>query len=178
VIDSELSVARGDIAIHGSAERLTTVAELARRFPNARIVFSGGNGSSDTTIPAEADFAIKVLESFGISADRIIGEPHSRNTAENAVFTKALINPKPNERWLLVTSAAHMPRAIGAFRRVGFPVEAYPVDWHTKGSRDYLTFSIESPFTGLSLCDTAAHEWLGLLAYWLSERTSALFPGP
>jgi uncharacterized SAM-binding protein YcdF (DUF218 family) len=118
-----------------------------------------------------------VFESFGISDDRILLEPRSRNTAENANLTKALINPITNERWLLVTSAAHMPRAIGAFRKVGFPVEAYPVDWQTKGIKDLWSFS-GSPFGGLALCDAAVHEWIGLLAYWLSGRTSALFPGP
>jgi len=61
-------------------------------------------------------------------------EGRSRTTAENAAFTKALVNPKLGERWLLVTSAAHMPRAVGCFRRVGFPVEAYPVDWRTPKS--------------------------------------------
>ena len=74
---------------------------------------------------------LPLWESFGIARDRVTLETRSRNTAENAAFTKALVKPKPGERWLLVTSALHMPRAIGCFRRVGFPVEAYPVDWTT-----------------------------------------------
>jgi hypothetical protein len=70
-----------------------------------------------------------------------------------------------------------MPRAIGAFRAVSFPVEAYPVDWRTRGSEDAaLPFAIFS--AGLARMDTAAHEWLGLLAYRLTGRSSALFPGP
>jgi uncharacterized SAM-binding protein YcdF (DUF218 family) len=85
-----------------------------------------------------------------------------------------LINPMPNERWVLVTSAAQMPRAIGAFRKVGFSVEAFPVDWQTKGSQDLRSF-FGSPLGGLLLCDAAAHQWVGLLAYWLIEQTSACF---
>jgi uncharacterized SAM-binding protein YcdF (DUF218 family) len=137
VIAPELSVARGEIALHEAAERVTAVAELSHRFPKARIVFSGGNGDSTSSIPPEADLAKHLFESFGISDDRILLEPRSRNTAENAKLTKALINPITNERWLLVTSAAHMPRAIGAFRKVGFPVEAYPVVGKRKASRTF-----------------------------------------
>ncbi len=81
--------------------------------------------------PAEADYLYPLLDSFGVPRERVMLENKSRNTAENAAFTKALVKPKPGERWLLVTSAQHMPRAVGCFRRVGFPVEAYPVDWHT-----------------------------------------------
>ena len=80
------------------------------------------------------------------------------------------------ERWLLVTSAQHMPRAVGCFRRVGFPVEAYPVDWHTF-PRWQPRFSLQFG-AGLALTDAVVHEWEGLLAYWLTGRTSALFPAP
>ena len=177
VIDPDLSVMRGEIAVHQAAERVTAIAELARRFPTARVVYSGGNGNVNSSSPAEADFATRLFESFGISAERILGETRSRNTAENARFTKALINPMPNERWVLVTSAAHMPRAIGAFRKVGFSVEAFPVDWQTKGLQDLRSF-FGSPLGGLLLCDAATHEWVGLLAYWLTGQTSALIPGP
>jgi uncharacterized SAM-binding protein YcdF (DUF218 family) len=177
VIDTELSVARNEIALHEGAERVTAIAGLARLYPDARIVFSGGDEKLNSSLPAEADVAALLFKGFGISAERILRETHSRNTAENASFTKALINPTYDERWILVTSAAHMPRAIGAFRKIGFPVEAYPVDWQTKGGQDLPSF-FGWPLGGLLLCDAAAHEWIGLLAYWLTGRTSALFPGP
>ena len=87
-----------------------------------------------------------------------------------------LVKPKPGERWLLVTSAQHMPRAIGCFRKVGFPVEAYPVDWHTFPR---WRFIIPASFSrGLKRTDDAVHEWLGLVVYWLTGRTSTLLPGP
>ena len=103
-------------------------------------------------------------------------ETRSRNTEENAVFTKELVQPKPGERWLLVTSAQHMPRAIGCFRRAGFPVEAYPVDWHTR--RALRLAPMETLSGGLGRLDNAVHEWIGLVSYWLTGRTSELLPGP
>src|SRR5262249_43802220 len=120
------------IMLNESAERLTVVPDLARRYPNARILFSGGSGALIGDGGAEAGAAARLLESLGISLDRVILEDRSRNTVENAVYSKLIVHPKRGERWLLVTSAFHIPRAIGVFRKVGFPVEPYPVDWaHT-----------------------------------------------
>jgi len=170
------SAERGTPALNESADRLTVVADLARRFPNARIVYSGGSGRLFGS-PDEAQFALPLFLSFGIPASRIELENTSRNTFENATMTKALVRPEPGQRWLLVTSAFHMPRAVGCFRRAGFPIEAYPVDWRTGGTADLLgTFDAVSG--GLSRTDTAMREWAGLLIYWLTGRTSALFPAP
>ncbi len=178
-IDPELSQARGTPQLGGAAERITTVARLARAYPKARIVYSSGNSALFPTAPPEADFVLPIWERFGIARDRVTLERRSRNTAENAAFTKALVKPKPGERWLLVTSALHMPRAIGCFRRVGFPVEAYPVDWTTppRLSLRRLLPSFEVSL-GLRELDRATHEWIGLFAYWLTGRTSSLLPGP
>ena len=130
-LDPALSQARGAPQLSGQAERITVVAKLAREFPKARIVYTAGNAALFPHAPAEADYVLPLWESFGIARDRVTLETRSRNTYENAAFTKALVKPKPGSHWLLVTSAQHMPRAIGCFRRVGFPVEAFPVDWHT-----------------------------------------------
>lgn len=173
-VSPEVSNARGSVAINEAAERMTVVADLARRFPSARIIFSGGSGKLFGGA-AEADFVLPVFESFGIARQRVTLERRSRNTAENARFTKELVQPKAGERWLLVTSAYHMPRSIGVFRREGFAVDAYPVDWRTAGPADALT-----PFAtlsaGLARTDAAVHEWLGLLAYRLTGQTAKLLP--
>ena len=109
--------------------------------------------------------------------ERLMFEDRSRNTSENALFSKEMAQPKPGERWLLVTSAYHMPRAIGIFRKAGFPVEAYPVDWRTRGPSD-LWRPFDRLSEGLRRCDVVVREWAGLLAYWLTGRTSELFPAP
>jgi uncharacterized SAM-binding protein YcdF (DUF218 family) len=162
--------------LHSSAERVTVIPLLARSYPNARIVYSGGDASLFADQGREADYLYPLLDSFGVPRARVLLENRSRNTYENAVFTKQLVKPKPGERWLLVTSAVHMPRAVGCFRRVGFPVEAYPVDWHS-GRRINL-WPGNSFAGGLRVLDDAVHEWTGLLVYWLTGRSSALFPSP
>lgn len=176
-LSPDVSHARDTVALNEAAERLTAVAELARRYPDARIIFSGGSGAVLFAERPEAAFALRLLESLGVATGRVVAEDRSRNTVENARFSRALAQPKPGERWLLVTSAYHLPRAMGIFRKAQFPVEAYPVDWRTRGTGDALR-----PFPtmgeGLRRTDTAMREWIGLLAYWLSGQSSELFPGP
>jgi uncharacterized SAM-binding protein YcdF (DUF218 family) len=105
-------------------------------------------------------------------------ESRSRNTDENARFTRELVSPESNERWLLVTSAAHVPRAVGSFRRAGFEVIPYPTDYRTEGKvSDFWEFRTE-PLEGINMLDAATHEWLGLIAYWLAGKSDALLPGP
>lgn len=176
VISPALSVAHGAVALNEAAERITATAELARRYPNARIIFAGGNGSLFKG-RSEAPFAVRQLEALGVDRDRITAEEQSRNTIENAVFSRLIANPKPGEHWLLVTSAFHMPRAMGVFRAVGFPVEAYPVDWRTTGPRDAMR-PFDSLAGGLERTDLAVHEWLGLFAYHFTGKTAELLPGP
>jgi uncharacterized SAM-binding protein YcdF (DUF218 family) len=129
-IDPDLSAAHGVAVFGPSVDRIIAAVGLARHYPNARIVFSGGNAnlvSSDSA--READFAMPVFENLGFSKERLIMERRSRNTQENAEFSKALVSPKSGERWLLVTSAHHMARSVGIFRKAEFEVEPYPVDW-------------------------------------------------
>ena len=176
-INPDLTAVRGSPEINSSAERMTAAAELARRFPNAKIVLSGGNANVFHPLSTEAEVGRVLLENLGVAADRIVREDRSRNTYENAIFTRDVVKPKPGERWLLVTSAYHMPRAIGVFRAANFPVEAYPIDWRTSGwkeaGRPFLKLS-----AGLARLDTAAHEWVGLIGYRLAGRTDEWFPAP
>ncbi len=175
--DTLVGPARNEVSLNEAAERVTAVAELARRFPEARIVFSGGSGRLVYRGTTEATLATRLFDSFGIPRNRFAGEDQSRDTYENAQFSKEIARPQPTERWLLVTSAHHMPRAVGVFRRAGFRVEAYPVDWRTRGRSDLLR-PFDSLGGGLRRVDTAVHEYVGLLIYWLSGRTGELFPGP
>jgi len=177
-IEPDLSAVHGAAVFGPSVDRIIAAADLAHRYPQARILFSGGNSRLDPSDQArEADFALLVLESFGIAKDRLIIEPRSRNTQENAEFSKKLAAPKRGERWLLVTSAYHMPRAVGVFRKVGFAVEPYPVDWRLGGRDDLMSLSVVF-IGGLGRIDVAAREWMGLIAYWITGKTSEFFPGP
>lgn len=177
-IDPDRSAAHGGAAFTHSADRIIATAELARRYPNARIVYSGGNANLVADDSArEADFAMSALESLGVAKERLTAERTSRNTVENAEFAKAVAQPKPKERWLLVTSAYHMPRSMGLFRKAGFAVEAYPVDWRLRGKRSAWMFSSVA-LEGLERTDIAVREWMGLVAYWATGKTDAFFPSP
>ncbi len=173
----DVSAARGKVALDEAAERITAAAELAHRYPNARIIYTGGSSALMSDRIPEAPFAVRELEALGVAHDRITAEEQSRNTIENAVFSRLIAQPKPGEVWLLVTSAFHMPRAIAAFRAAGFPVQAYPVDWRTRGPID-ATRPFGSLSEGLARTDTAVHEWIGLFVYRLTGKSKELFPAP
>jgi uncharacterized SAM-binding protein YcdF (DUF218 family) len=164
------------MGLNEAGERVTEAVALARRFPRAKIVYSGGSTDLIYVKPAEAHRAGKLLAALGIDEQRLVLEPISRNTHENAVMTRALITPKPGERWLLVTSAWHMPRAIGCFRAVGFAVEPWPVDYRTVRSLDLNTILLHMP-EGLRRIDFAMREYVGLVLYRLSGRTEEFWPG-
>jgi uncharacterized SAM-binding protein YcdF (DUF218 family) len=175
-LDPELTAARGTPAM-GSSARIVVAAELAYRYPKARLVYVGGNPSLRAVNLSEADVAEGVFKNLGVRADRLQLEQSSRNTDENVRFVMRLVNPKPCERWLLVTSASHIPRSIGVFRKAGFSVEPYPVDWGASGWSDIYKFQTDL-ISGLVMTDRAAHEWLGLIAYRLTGKTDELFPSP
>lgn len=175
---SAITEARGQPGFQESGERIMALADLARRYPNARIVFTGGSGS---LFPvggvSESDVVRLALPQLGIDPARVIFEGKSRNTAENASFSRAMLDPKPGERWLLVTSAFHMPRAMGCFRVAGFPVVAYPVDFRTDGNPGWGRL-FSSIAEGLGFIDLAVREWIGLVVYFATGRTDAVLPGP
>ena len=179
VLGGAIGLARGDVVLNASASRMTKAVELARLHPEARIVFAGGaaNLISQVTV-TEADGARRLMEGLGLAPGRLILEDKSRNTRENAVFTRNLVDPKPGERWLLVTSAWHMPRAMGVFRKAGFPIEAFPVDYWSAGKpADFIRPYSRAP-RALESADNGFKEWIGLVAYRLAGYTDALFPGP
>jgi uncharacterized SAM-binding protein YcdF (DUF218 family) len=175
-IAPNLSFEHGEPVVNSDAGRLIALAKLAHDYPKARIVYSGGDASLIPDGHAETKFLAPLLDAMGVPRSRVMLEDRARNTAENAAFSKELVKPKPGERWLLVTTAWHMPRAIGCFRHVGLPVEAYPINWRT-GMR--ASFWPAADFGGgLARLDLAAHEWLGIGAYWITGRTSAFLPSP
>lgn len=176
-LDTEKSEARGQVYFSPDGARMTAGVELARRYPSARLVFTGGPAGLLGEGPAEAVGARKLWLSLGAPAEPMTFELKSRNTWENGLFTRDLVKPRPGEVWLLVTSAWHMPRSVGIFRRLGFDVIPYPVAYRTFGDkRDFLLPT--SMIDKVIMLDYSVHEWAGLLAYWLTGKTDALFPAP
>jgi uncharacterized SAM-binding protein YcdF (DUF218 family) len=173
--------ARRAPTLNEAGERLLEGAVLAHRFPDTKVAFSGGDAGILYKSDSEADGAAALLTQLGVARSRLILESDARDTYENAVFLKKELEAKgeldASKRWLLITSAYHMPRSIGAFRDAGFTVEPWPVDYRTRGSAD-LARPFDKVSEGLRRVDVAAREWVGLLAYWITGRTAVLFPAP
>ena len=173
--DGRISVGRGQPAVDASAERLFAFIYLARKYPKAKLIFTGGSGSL-TSKYKHFDAARKMFEQSMLDVNRVISESQSRNTYENAVYSYNLIKPKKKETWVLITSASHMPRAVGVFRKINWEVIPYPVDYQTAGPQDFkLRYE---GFQNLDQMEIALHEWLGLFSYWATDKTNQLFPGP
>jgi uncharacterized SAM-binding protein YcdF (DUF218 family) len=176
-LDEDLTAARHEPIMMQFGARLTEGAILARRFPKARLIFTGGSSSLRPSGADEATGVRALWLGLGVDPARMTFETKSRNTWENALFTRALIQPKPDETFVLVTSAWHMPRAMGVFRKLGYKVTAYPTDYMTFGDdRDF--FSLGLGAGQLVMFQYALHEWIGLTAYHFTGKTSAWFPAP
>jgi uncharacterized SAM-binding protein YcdF (DUF218 family) len=151
----------GIIVLAGSGYTGIDAAQaLNRNYPEVRIIFSGHRAT-----------AVNTFARLGGDPTRVYLESRPRTTFEDALYSAALLKPKPSERWLLVALALHMPRAVGCFRAAGFNVQPYPVGFgvfppYDTGSKAFFNL------------DFAAKEWIGLIAYRLMGRTDTLFPGP
>jgi uncharacterized SAM-binding protein YcdF (DUF218 family) len=175
-VNEIVSEARGHVSFNAAGQRLLEAVELAQRYPDARVVVVGGTGRLIGAELPEATVMAEFLTGRGVDLHRITSESRSRNTYENAVFARDLVKPKAGETWILVTSAVHMPRAVGCFRGVRWGVTPDPVDYRTTGrpsvSPNWSTAE------ELLLINAAAKEWVGLAAYHLMGRTDAWFPSP
>jgi uncharacterized SAM-binding protein YcdF (DUF218 family) len=118
------------------------------------------------------------MVAMGVAPDRVTIEDKARNTEENARFTAAIVHPDASQRWIVVTSAFHTPRAMGVFEKAGFHPIAYPVSFYTTGTWEGDLRPIFDPVGNLKTFVLALHEWIGLAAYWASGRIDRLFPGP
>ncbi|WP_285295007.1 YdcF family protein [Aureimonas altamirensis] len=175
-LDTRVAGTRGEPELNDAADRVTEGVALARRFPEARLIFSGGTAAVLFDDISEAGVAGRLMESLGVEPSRIELEDRSRDTFENAVYTRQMAQPKPGEVWLLVTSAFHMPRAVGCFRVAGFDVVPWPVDYRTPAGEAIWRPSAAN-IRNVEKVHFAIREYIGLAAYWMSGRTDALLPG-
>jgi uncharacterized SAM-binding protein YcdF (DUF218 family) len=155
-----------------AGDRFIGAAVLAKQFPDVPIIYSGGSNLL-RPFKNEANIAQTILTAIGISKDRLIIESQSRNTAENFLFLKPKL-PKLNGSYLLVTSAFHMPRAVGVARQQSINVIPYPVDFMS--NKEPLRQWDFDYIGHLEILDLAWHEWLGLTAYYWTGKTSEWLP--
>lgn len=163
----DLTAVRDQVQLNAGAERMTQTVALALRYPSAKVIFSGGNGNLRGGA-AGADVARRLFADLGLPPERLVLESASRNTAENATLTRDLVQPKPGQRWLLVTSAYHMRRAVASFCAAGWTgLSPYPVDYYSPALGAGWSFAENT--ADLS---TAWREWIGLAAYRLTGRAT------
>lgn len=174
-LEGGINLVRGGYELNDSGDRFIEAAILARRYPDARIVVSGGTGTLVLEGEGDAETAPRLLTALGIAPQRLILETRSRNTHENALFSKQLADPKPGETWLLVTSAFHVPRSVALFRKAGFPVVPWPTDYRTAGNEPF-GFARDNAMDSLQNVTVGLREWIGLVAYRLSGRIDELLP--
>jgi uncharacterized SAM-binding protein YcdF (DUF218 family) len=171
-LDDQLLQMRHAPASERSEARLVSTFELARRYPSAKVVFSGGWGRYPDAQAAQYAFA-----QMGFDPARLVLEANSRNTYENLVFTKRLVKPQPGETWVLATSAIQMPRAMAQARRLGWNLVPWPTDYLTPPAMSLRDVFGDFSVSGrLATSDFAAHEWVGLLVYELGSGGHAAAP--
>ncbi|MDX1711315.1 MAG: YdcF family protein [Rhodovibrionaceae bacterium] len=176
-LDGDVSRARGSLELEAGAERVMAMAALARLRPDLPIIFTGPNAPLLQGDGEAEDAAIaRRQQNLGLAQGRIRISPKARNTWEEAVFTRELLGEDAGGRWLLVTSAWHMPRAMGAFRQAGWEVVAYPVDY--RSHKDLPFLQVPEGTRGLHDTMIGVKEWVGLASYRWLERTASLFPAP
>lgn len=168
-IENDVMDARGGIEFNAAADRYTQTLRLALKFPEAKLIISGGDGSFSGRYEGEAKATEGFFTSFGIAANRLIKENTSRNTFENSANTKEMLRANGLTNCLLVTSAFHMPRATALFARMGVSVIPYPVDYRTTGETR-IGFDFTQPSLNAQNAATAMREWLAIFAYRLSGR--------
>lgn len=164
--NTKLILERNDPASIASAARYLKFTALAQQYPKAKLAYIGGSNKVVTeaqpTIPAAVQ---GLMTQLGLDPGRITYETRSRNTRENAALAHELLKPKPEENWVLITSAAHMPRAMGCFKQAGWNVHAAPTDYRTEPHQRFeINFDMLDHVAQLQI---AVREYIGLAAYTL-----------
>jgi uncharacterized SAM-binding protein YcdF (DUF218 family) len=172
-VETAVSLESGAPHLNESGDRMIETLRLAARYPSLPVFFSGGKGELSPRLDSdtEAALALRFFEGFNLVPPRVRFEDRSRNTFENAVESAKALQPKPGQKWILVTSAFHMPRAKALFEGQGFQILARPVDFRTSGFEGWWR-----PFPraseGLRRLDLAAKEWVGITVAWASGQLS------
>jgi uncharacterized SAM-binding protein YcdF (DUF218 family) len=170
----EIALDRGEVSIGSAAERVTKAFELIRKHPDLPFIFSGYSARIDPRGLSEAEAFKQLIAEQGLSEKMAHYENQSRNTYENVVYMKPMIEefgsksetgaPKP---WLLITSASHMYRSVKIFEKQGIAVSPLPVDYQTANSIPWTTFNLGG---GADNWNNLMHELVGVFAYWITGK--------
>lgn len=164
------------LELEEGGEAVQVAALLARRYPEARTIVSGGGSAWAPPPLRAADGMRRVLMELGVPAERIRIDAGSQTTIQRVENTLRLVGTDRDRTWWVITPAHRMPRVIGVYRHLGFDPVPYPIDFQRMPpfSLTYLYGLTD----GFALTDAGAKEWLGLTLYDLTGKTDTLFPGP
>ena len=176
-MDGEVTTVRGGWELARSGDRYVEAVRLALKYPTAKVVVAAGPAALAPHQEPEALAAQRLFADFGVSGTRVILDDRSRNTEENAVFAKELAGAAEGQTWLLVTSAFHMPRSVGLFRKAGFVVVPWPTDYLASGAEG-LNIRVDQPAENIAVATIALREWTGLVGYYLVGKIDEILPGP
>lgn len=167
-INGELSEIHQQVSLNDNAERITEMVRLSHIYPQARVVFSGGTGVLKEDSPKESEKVRILLKDMNIDPARFEYESQSRNTYENMTESLAMVRPQAGDKWLLVTSAFHLPRAVGVFEKGGWNVIPYPAGYLEEGS--YLWHPTLDVLGNFYKLQVATKEIVGIIAYSLTGK--------
>jgi uncharacterized SAM-binding protein YcdF (DUF218 family) len=176
MFDGHLSRETNEISANDNIERMICFVELAKKYPHARKVFSGGSGDISHPDASESDVARDYFRTIGMDEKSVFYDMDSRNTYENAEFSKELINPTEKQNWVLITSAFHMPRSVGIFEKVGWDVIPYPCDYKTTGEVSGFFGKPLDAVHNYRMLNIAVKEVIGSIVYYVTGKTAFILP--
>jgi uncharacterized SAM-binding protein YcdF (DUF218 family) len=174
-IATKVDTVRSGYDLDDGADRYIEAVRLAQTYPDARIIMSGGDGRIEGGYVKEATIIKRMFDAFKVDPARVDYDETSRDTYENAVNTRRILDNRHLTGCLLITSGWHMPRTVAIFRHLGMDVVPWVTDYRTTGE-ERLEISVTDPLTNATLFSIAAREWIGILAYYLTGRVDTLYP--
>jgi uncharacterized SAM-binding protein YcdF (DUF218 family) len=164
---------RGEVSIGSSAERVTKALQLLRQHPEVPFIFSGHSGRLLSKDISEADAFKRLLQEQSLNTHMGFYENQSRNTYENMVYSKKIIDGIAEKEgtlvkpWLLITSASHMLRSVQVAKQQGLLVVPLSVDYQTSKQTSWHRFDLVE---GGDQWNRFIHELVGMIAYWITGK--------
>lgn len=168
---------RVGVELGDAADRVLHGARLYRAGKAPLVVATGGNVfDQGDGVLGEAHYMAALLAEWGVPPAAIIIEHGSRNTRDNALETKKILDRENIETILLVTSAMHMPRALATFLGAGVDAIPVPVDYTVSDYRRPLLLDLLPSAEALAFNTQTVREYLGILVYgvrgWLATAVA------
>jgi uncharacterized SAM-binding protein YcdF (DUF218 family) len=175
-IDEFMTHEHQQVILNDRIERITESAKLIKKFSNAKIIFSGGSGTLSKPEIKGSEIARAFYKQMGVNTDRIIFEDKSRNTYENFIFSKQFIGNMKEEKWLLITSAYHMKRAMGVAKKLNLNLIPYPVDFMLSKNFSWKSWYHRIYFLkNMKDFQLASHEYIGIIVYYLTKKSNIIY---